>query len=239
MELYADLTAPFQHHLLSTRIFVLASFLDVFLCALSLLSLSLLATYPEVRALACDQVSSGEIHALLAFFRGSGSPASSSSPSSSRMAAHSLSLGPSPPSTSNTAAAFVDNLFRRASHGQSSASTADVGTVWWDALMDNVFASENCDEVFATTVVPLILVFSLIYLALRWVQLYLFPGLIFFTGKLTLTRTHSIHFLFVIHRYYVSLLRDRMGLFLSSAPTSPLSRTCDDNEKQVDGDKMA
>lgn len=145
-----------KSHLLSTRIFVLASFLDVFLCALSLLSLSLLATYPEIRALACDQVSSGEIQATLSFFHARPPPPPSSSNGSAALSPR-----------RSVAASFVDDIFRRNSADREVAASSDVSTVWWDAVMDNVFASENCDEVFATTVVPLILVFSFVYLALR------------------------------------------------------------------------
>lgn len=38
---------------------------------------------------------------------------------------------------------------------------------WWDSLLDNLLENENCDDVLESVLLPLGLVISLVYLALR------------------------------------------------------------------------
>lgn len=40
-------------------------------------------------------------------------------------------------------------------------------TYWWDSMLDNLLEYENCDDVLESVIIPLGLIISLVYLALR------------------------------------------------------------------------
>jgi hypothetical protein len=155
---------PLQSSLLATRIFVLSSFLDLFLFTLSLFSLLLLCTYPEIRSNLCELFSSGTLAA-------------------------------------GTQLGVVGN------------EATQPG--WLARVVEEIFAGEECDEAFARDVVPLLLVFSLLYTAVRCVL----------AGSIRRSGTSSplirrLYCFLTIHHFYMQLLRTRIHQYLPCSSSS-------------------
>lgn len=191
----------------------MSSFLDVLLFSFSVISMCIIITYPEIRAMLCEQISSGELHALLSYMRGANNNTAAPTlvdidNSSGASSAAAALASPAAPSSSTTFLSYaaVGSLWKRAVASSDEASTAHL--YWWDTLIDNMLENESCDDIFVSVLVPLGLVICLAYLALR------------------------IHFLIVIRNYYTTLLRGRMGYYLS--PASPDNSAGSDRLDTVD-----
>lgn len=218
----------FQANLLSLRIFLLSSVLDTIFFALTVVSIGILITYADIRSLMCEQIASGEVHALLAYLRGANrghatpappddptyvtaaapTPAASEAGGMARpMSNGSMPMARRAPSMSvatlpamSLISQASSNLWKRALG--AGTATDDEATAssftWWDSMLDNLLDNESCDEIFASLLVPLGLLLSLLYLAIR------------------------IHFVIVIRAHYTAVLRSHMGFFLcpSSANTA-------------------
>ncbi|PWN34861.1 uncharacterized protein FA14DRAFT_110662, partial [Meira miltonrushii] len=171
-----------KSNLLATRLFFVSSFIDLFLFTLSVMSLCVIVTYPEVRAMLCEQISSGELHSLLNYMRVTDS--SSSFDSSTTKASVTLSdsantVLPAANFISRSASAF----WKRASVSDGSNGNSSGHVYWWDMLFDDMLENESCDDIFLSVLVPIGLFACLAYIAVR------------------------IHFLIVIRAYYTSLIR--------------------------------
>lgn len=183
----AGVIGVLRSNLLLSRLFVIHSFLDFLLSTLSLLALAIVCTYPSVRAHLCDEFGSGELQSWF------------SSSKAGRIAG----------SNTNTAQALVNGASSSSSPGLSgSGSGSDVTVVasGWDTLIDGVFASENCEESFRTTVVPLLMVFGLFFTAVR------------------------LQCFFLVQRFYASLLRSKVHQYgygvggVESGSSTPMSQ---------------
>ncbi|SPO21219.1 uncharacterized protein UTRI_00696 [Ustilago trichophora] len=158
----AGVIGVLRSQLLLSRLFVIHSFLDFLLSTLSLFALAIVCTYPSVRAHLCDEFGSGELQAW---------------------------FSPSKPSAlpPKVAQAMSDSATRNA-RTVAPGSLGDVTVVasGWETLLDGVFASENCEESFRTTLVPLLMVFGLFFTAVR------------------------LQCFFMVQRFYAGLLRSKV-----------------------------
>lgn len=171
----AGVVGVLRSQLLLSRLFVIHSFLDFLLSTLSLFALAIVCTYPSVRAHLCDEFGSGELQAWL---------------SSSKLSKLSSSSGPS------NAQALIST-----SHPSNGLPSSDVtgSASGWDTLLDGVFASENCEESFRSTLVPMLMVFGLFFTAVR------------------------LQCFFLVQRFYTTLLRSKVyqyGYATSATPGS-------------------
>ena len=138
-----------QSNLLCTRIFVLSSSIDLFLCALSFISLGIIVTYPNIRGLICEELSSTSA-VIMDIDNPSG---------------HDIRSPPGPVSLLGRAAS---TFWKRALDDTSSQTSDSLpATYWWDSLRDSLLDNENCDDVLESVLIPLGLVVCLVYLALR------------------------------------------------------------------------
>lgn len=181
--------------LLATRLFFVSSFVDLFLFTLSVMSLCIIVTYPEVRAMLCEQISSGELHSLLNYMRVTDSSNNTSTTKSPVVLSD-------PANTVLPAANFISRsasaLWKRASVSDGNGGNSSGHVYWWDMLLDDMLENESCDDIFLSVLVPIGLFACLAYIAVR------------------------IHFLFVIRAYYTSLIRQAVGLYLE--PPLPSSK---------------
>jgi hypothetical protein len=221
----------------ATRMFVVSSFLDVFLFALSLVSFCIIITYPGVRAMLCEQISSGELHSFLSYMHGANHDAAKAADATSQLAptsspivqltssAAALVIGSSggqmtvvEKRTSSAAAAALEPaarfisyasgpLWKRALAATSNESSSLTHIYWWDTLLDDMLENESCDDIFISVLVPMGLIVCLTYLALR------------------------IHFLFVIRTYYTDALRNHAGYYLCQSSSSGNSSCSEGNAK--------
>lgn len=129
---------------------MLSSTLDLFLCALSLVSFGIIVTYPSIRALICEELSNTSTVILDLDETSSHNLRSSTGPV--------LLLG-------RAASTFWKRTMSDSNGGSGGDSLSSA--YWWDSLLDNVMESENCDDVLESVLIPIGLVASLIYLALR------------------------------------------------------------------------
>lgn len=189
-----------RSNLFATRLFFVSSFVDLFLFTLSIMSLCVIVTYPEIRAILCEQISSGELHSLLNYMRGIDSKALSSS---SSLEDHTNEASIALSDSANTilpAANFISRsaslLWKRASNLDKANGNSSNRVYWWDTLIDDMLENESCDDIFLSVLVPIGLIACLSYIALR------------------------IHFLIVIRAYYTSLIRHSVGLYLEPSPTN-------------------
>ncbi|PWN45199.1 hypothetical protein IE81DRAFT_207908 [Ceraceosorus guamensis] len=143
----AGIVGVLKPSLFATRIFVLSSFLDLFLFTLSLLALLILLTNAEIRSQLCEFLSAGSLSSVW------------------------------------------DGGMTGKSEGAGEPSA-------WERLLEETFTDENCDDAFTRDVIPIVMLASLLYTAVR---LYCF---------------------LVIHRWYMQLLRARIHHYFpsSSAP---------------------
>ncbi|GAC99360.1 expressed protein [Pseudozyma hubeiensis SY62] len=162
----AGVVGVLRSQLLLSRLFVIHSFLDFLLSTLSLFALAIVCTYPNVRAHLCDEFGSGELQGWFS---------------------SSQSTGTASGALGNTAHSDVNNLAQSAGTTLSSGSFDVTATAsGWETLLDGVFAAENCEEGFRTTVVPLLMVFGLFFAAVR------------------------LHCFFLVQRFYATLLRSKV-----------------------------
>jgi hypothetical protein len=161
---------------------VLSSSLDLFLCALSLVSLGIIVTYPNIRGLICEEISSTSAVIL-------DMNQSSSGPDLRSSAGPVVLLG-------RAASSFWKRALSSSSEAGDQLSEPSSSTYWLDSLRDSILENENCEDVLESVLIPLGLVLSLIYMALR------------------------IHFIVVIRNYYVSLLRNQMSYHLTNQSSS-------------------
>lgn len=182
-----------KSNLLATRLFFVSSFIDLFLLTLSVMSLCVIVTYPEVRAMLCEQISSGELHSLLNYMRVTDPSSSSSSSFDASTTDASIALS-DPANTVLPAANFISRsasaLWKRASVSDGNNGNSSNHVYWWDMLIDDMLENESCDDIFLSVLVPISLFVCLAYIAVR------------------------IHFLIVIRAYYTSLIRQAVGLYL-------------------------
>lgn len=129
---------------------MLSSTLDLFLCALSLVSFGIIVTYPSIRALISEELSNTSTVILDLDETSSHNLRSSTGPV--------LLLG-------RAASTFWKRTMSDSNGGSGGDSLSSA--YWWDSLLDNVMESENCDDVLESVLIPIGLVASLIYLALR------------------------------------------------------------------------
>lgn len=183
----AGVVGVLRSNLLLSRLFVIHSFLDFLLSTLSLFALAIVCTYPTVRAHLCDEFGSGEVQSWF------------TSSKAGRIAG----------SSTNSAQALVNGAAsshsaRIARSGTGSDVTVDASG--WETFLDGVFASENCEESFRTTVVPLLMVFGLFFTAVR------------------------LQCFFLVQRFYASLLRSKVYQYgygaggLESGISTPMSQ---------------
>ncbi|KAJ9476546.1 hypothetical protein PHBOTO_000218 [Pseudozyma hubeiensis] len=161
----AGVVGVLRSQLLLSRLFVIHSFLDFLLSTLSLFALAIVCTYPNVRAHLCDEFGSGELQGWFSSFKSAGTASGA--------------LGNTAQSEVNIAQSAGTTL----SGGSSDVTATASG---WETLLDGVFASENCEESFRTTVVPLLMVFGLFFAAVR------------------------LHCFFLVQRFYATLLRSKV-----------------------------
>lgn len=173
----AGVIGVLRSQLLLSRLFVIHSFLDFLLSTLSLLALAIVCTYPTVRAHLCDEFGSGELQAWFSH------PKSARAPGARGAAAQALA------NAANTASSNSLAL-----SGTPSDATAVASG--WETLLDGVFASENCEESFRTTLVPLLMVFGAFFTAVR------------------------LQSFFLVQRYYSSLLRNKVQQYGYAASPS-------------------
>ncbi|KAJ1030087.1 hypothetical protein NDA16_001000 [Ustilago loliicola] len=182
----AGVIGVLRSNLLLSRLFVIHSFLDFLLSTLSLFALAIVCTYPSVRAHLCDEFGSGEVQSWF------------SSSKAGRVAG----------STTNSASALVNSGSSSQPGGHPASGSSDVTVVasGWETLLDGVFASENCEESFRTTVVPLLMVFGLFFTAVR------------------------LQCFFLVQRFYASLLRSKVYQYgygaggVESGSSTPMSQ---------------
>lgn len=160
----AGVVGVLRSQLLLSRLFVIHSFLDFLLSTLSLFALAIVCTYPTVRAHLCDEFGSGELQAWF-------------SPSKTHPAPGSAAAAAALP---NSAA---PDALAAAPNGASDVTVVASG---WETLLDGVFASENCEESFRTTLVPLLMLFGLFFTAVR------------------------LQCFFLVQRFYAGLLRSKV-----------------------------
>ncbi|CEH17091.1 hypothetical protein CBOM_03161 [Ceraceosorus bombacis] len=143
----AGIVGVLKPSLFATRIFVLSSFLDLFLFTASLLALLILLTNAEIRSQLCEFLSAGSLSSV---WNGG-------------------------------------MTGKNEGTGEPSA---------WERLLEETFTDENRDDAFTRDVIPIVMLASLLYTAVR---LYCF---------------------LVIHRWYMQLLRARIHHYFpsSSAP---------------------
>ncbi|EPQ26470.1 uncharacterized protein PFL1_06118 [Pseudozyma flocculosa PF-1] len=165
----AGVVGVLRPNLLLSRLFVIHYFLDLLLTTLSLGSIALLATYPSIRSQICDEYGNGPAVSL--FGIGSGGGGSSGSP-----VAGVVSSSSSTPSSSS-----LLGVPRTAQGGEVDAAPSS-----WETLLDGIFTSENCEEAFTSTLIPLFLVAAFVYTATK------------------------LHAFICVQRFYSSLLRTRM-----------------------------
>lgn len=139
-----------QSNIFCTRIFVLSSTVDLFLCAFSLVSFGIIVTYPNIRALVCEELSNTSTVILDLDETSSHDLRSSTGPV--------LLLG-------RAASTFWKRTISDTSAGSSSETLSSAYR--WDSLLDNIMENENCDDVLESVLIPVGLVVSLVYLALR------------------------------------------------------------------------
>ncbi|SJX60667.1 uncharacterized protein SRS1_11895 [Sporisorium reilianum f. sp. reilianum] len=169
----AGIVGVVRSQLLLSRLFLIHSFLDFLLSTLSLFALAIVCTYPSVRAHICDEFGSGELQAWFS-------------------------------STANIPGSATGNSAQSSAHIAQSAGSAISGTPsdvtvaasGWETLLDGVFASENCEESFRTTLVPLLMVCGLFFAAIR------------------------LQCFFLVQRFYTSLLRSKVVQYGYASPAS-------------------
>lgn len=172
----AGVVGVLRSQLLLSRLFVIHSFLDFLLSTLSLLALAIVCTYPAVRAHLCDEFGSGELQAWFS--------------SSKKIRVSSISGGHTvSPGFTNDA-----SMETRVSGG-SVALDVTAAASGWETLLDGVFASENCEESFRSTIVPLLMVFGLFFTAVR------------------------LQCFFSVQRFYAELLRNKVHRYGYGLPT--------------------
>lgn len=187
----AGVVGVLRSQLLLSRLFVLHSFLDFLLSTLSLFALALVCTYPSVRAHLCDEFGSGE---LRGWFSSSKSTRGSNLAVSDR--AH-----------------LSANLAQTGGSALSGGSPdVNVAASGWDTLLDGVFASENCEESFRTTLVPLLMVFGLCFTAVR------------------------LQCFFLVQRFYASLLRTKLYHYGYAIMSASEESGVYDSTSQLHGD---
>ena len=164
-----------RSQLLLSRLFVIHSFLDFLLSTLSLFALAIACTYPSVRAHLCDEFGSRDFQSWFSSAKAQTVPESAGSNS-----AH--------PNVK------IAQLGSAASSGTASEVTAAASG--WETLLDGVFASENCEESFRTTLVPLLMVVGLFFTALR------------------------LQCFFLVQRFYTGLLRSKVHQYGYATPSS-------------------
>lgn len=185
----AGVVGVLRSQLLLSRLFVLHSFLDFLLSTLSLFALALVCTYPSVRAHLCDEFGSGELQAWF-------SP--SKTAKGSAVGSAGAQVIPSNAGVGSNGAGV----------GGGAGPDGIVDSSGWETLLDGVFASENCEESFRTTLVPLLLVFGLLFTAVR------------------------LQCFFLVQRFYASLLRTKVHHYgyatssasLESGTSTPMSQ---------------
>ncbi len=160
----AGVIGVLRSNLLLSRLFVIHSFLDFLLSTLSLLALAIVCTYPSVRAHLCDEFGSGELQAWMSSSRG----------------------GKNPSHADTSAHAGINAVHSGSSASPASSPDVTVAASGWETLLDGVFASENCEESFRTTLVPLLMVFGLFFTAVR------------------------LQCFFLVQRFYALLLRSKV-----------------------------
>ncbi|TKY90842.1 hypothetical protein EX895_000840 [Sporisorium graminicola] len=160
----AGIIGVVRSQLMLSRLFLIHSFLDFLLSTLSLLAVAIVCTYASVRAHICDEFGSGELQAWL---------------SSQTSTIPALGPGNSAHSGPHIAPAAGSAI-------SGTASDVTVAASGWETLLDDVFASENCEESFRTTLVPLLMVFGLFFTAIR------------------------LQCFFLVQRFYTSLLRSKV-----------------------------
>jgi hypothetical protein len=141
-----------RSNLFCTRIFVLVSTLDLLWCALSLISLGIIVTYPNIRSLICEELSNTST-VILDLDQSSG---------------NNLRSTTGPVMLLSRAAS---TFWKRSSSSLEASVPNPADTLssgyWWDSLLDNILENENCEDVLESVLLPLGLVACLIYLALR------------------------------------------------------------------------
>lgn len=172
----AGVVGALRYQLLLSRLFVIHSFLDLLLSTLSLLALAIVCTYPTVRAHLCDEFGSGEIQSWF----------SHSSPAVSHFRSAGTSAGQNLGSSASTLSTGLGKDMHVAASG-------------WETVLDGVFGSENCEESFRTSVVPVFMLCGLLYTALR------------------------LQCFFWIQRFHASLLRSKLHQYGYAATSSSSS----------------
>ncbi|CDS00626.1 uncharacterized protein SPSC_01870 [Sporisorium scitamineum] len=180
----AGIVGVVRSQLLLSRLFLIHSFLDFLLSTLSLFALAIVCTYPSVRAHICDEFGSGELQAWF---------------SSKANAVPTSVIG-------NSAHSSADMAQSAGSATSGASSDVTVAASGWETLIDGVFASENCEESFRTTLVPLLMVLGLFFTAIR------------------------LQCFFLVQRFYTSLLRSKVhqygydALSVESGASTPMSQ---------------
>lgn len=216
----------------ATRIFVISSFLDVFLFALSLVSFCIIITYPGVRAMLCEQISSGEIHAFLSYMHGANEDAAVAATSSAAAAGASSRLPDTSTVSSLTsaAAALVIAPVTDDTDAPTATSAAlqpaarilsyATGPLWKRAFSSATANADGSsfahiywwdtllDDMLENESCDDIFISVLVPLGLVVCLTYL---------------AFRIHFLFVIRSYYTNLLRNRAGYYLCPPSASSTS----------------
>lgn len=168
----AGVIGAMRAQLLLSRLFIIYSFLDLLLSTLSLLALAIVSTYPTVRAHLCDEFGSGEVHS---WFSHTSTPASQFR-SVGTSAGQILGLTSDNGVSLKTGGPMISAGLGKDLHASSSG---------WETVLDGVFGTENCEESFRTTVVPIFMLCGLLYTALR------------------------LQCFFLVQRFHASLLRNK------------------------------
>ena len=186
----AGVVGVLRSQLLLSRLFVIHSFLDFLLSTLSLFALAIVCTYPSVRAHLCDEFGSGELQAWFSTSKGG-----------RRI----------PTSAGNISPALANGGIVSNPNGVTTPSGSDVTVVasGWETLLDGVFASENCEESFRTTLVPLLMVFGLFFTAVR------------------------LQCFFLVQRFYSGLLRSKVYQYGYASTPGGVESGCSTPMSQV------
>lgn len=158
----------FQNNLVFLKLFVLSSVFDMLLFALTVISLGIIVTYPDIRTLLCEQIASGEVHSFLAYMRGANKGTARPSPaddfSFSGSTAPTLSSAITKMPTTSLLSRAAGGFWKRALTQDDAAAPS---IYWWDNMLDNMLENESCDDVFSSFIVPFGLLICLVYLAIR------------------------------------------------------------------------